>query len=231
MDFLDDFDDFDTPTDMCYDDAKTSTGRSTSSEDTTAKKTKQPSSRRKPRRRKRMLTGVSKQRRAANERERKRLQIINNAFIGLKDLLPLLPGEENISKIDVVKLASRTILLLKEILDDCDRKVENEEERSSCASSSCSGSIDSIEEDSSSVLSNFSQENQDFSFLLFPSDDIKFNAFGDSVDSGLGIPSPCISDSSSYTTSSKESSEFPFMEDDPIHDDDVFCKGPTMCLW
>ena len=181
-----------------------------------------------------MLTGVSKQRRAANERERKRLQIINSAFIGLKDLLPLLPGEENISKIDVVKLASRTILLLKQILDDCDRKASSDEDRSNCgSSSSCSSSYDSLESlDANSALDNFNRdfnENNDFSFLLFPSDDLKFDSFGGSIDSGLGIPSPCISDSSSYT-SSKESSEFPFMEDDPIHDDDVFCKGPTMCL-
>lgn len=229
MDFLTDLDDFDPSLEPNYEEDMLDS--ESVNEDLPVKKNKQ--SRRKPRRRKRMLTGVSKQRRAANERERRRLQIINGAFIGLKDLLPLLPGEENISKIEVVKLASRTISLLKQILDESDRKgeTESEEGRTSCSSSSCGGSLDSMDSlDASPSLGGFNQDTQDFSFLLFPSDDIKFDSFADSIDSGLGIPSPCISDSSSYT-SSKESTEFPFMEDDPINDDDVFCKGPTMCLW
>ena len=52
-------------------------------------------SKKKQRRKKRNLTGVSKQRRAANERERRRLNIINLAFKDLKSILPLYPGEEN----------------------------------------------------------------------------------------------------------------------------------------
>ncbi|XP_065053171.1 uncharacterized protein LOC135682280 [Rhopilema esculentum] len=227
MDILADFDDFSAELEPQFDMDESSQA----SDDLPSKKTKQ--TRRKPRRRKRMLTGVSKQRRAANERERRRLQIINNAFIGLKDLLPLLPGEENISKIEVVKLASRTILLLQEILDEDDQKRESEteESRSSCGSSyssrSCS-SIDSIESFETNTELDL-QDSHDFSYLLFPSDDMKLDPFGDSMDTGLSIPSPCISDSS-YTSSSKESSEFPFMEDDPMKDD-VFQKGPTMCLW
>ena len=227
MDFLADFDDFSSAFEPQFEMNEDSNQMT---EDLpTSKKSKQ--TRRKPRRRKRMLTGVSKQRRAANERERRRLQIINSAFIGLKDLLPLLPGEENISKIEVVKLASRTILLLKEILDDADRKSsgsESDELRSSCSSSTCGSSLDSLESlDTNNDLDL--QESQDFSFLLFPSDDIRLDPFGESVDSGLSIPSPCISDSS-CTSSSRESSEFPFLEDDPLRDD-VFYKGPTMCLW
>lgn len=74
----------------------------------------------KPRRRKRMLTGVSKQRRAANERERKRLQIINMAYKELKKALPLLPNEDNIPKIEIVRLATRTIRYLSDILNNID---------------------------------------------------------------------------------------------------------------
>lgn len=227
MDFLADLEDFSTALEPQFD----VDDSSQTSDELPSTKTKPM--RRKPRRRKRMLTGVSKQRRAANERERRRLQIINSAFIGLKDLLPLLPGEENISKIEVVKLASRTIMLLQEILDEDDQKRESEsdESRSSC-SSSCSTrspeSIDSLENlDTNTDLDL--QTNHDFSYLLFPSDDIRLDAFGETIDSGLSIPSPCISDSS-YTSSTRESSEFPFMEDDPMRDD-VFHKGPTMCLW
>lgn len=227
MDFLADLEEFSTALEPQFD----IDDSSQTSDDMPSKKTKQM--RRKPRRRKRMLTGVSKQRRAANERERRRLQIINSAFIGLKDLLPLLPGEENISKIEVVKLASRTIILLQEILDEDDQKRESEsdESRSSC-SSSCStrspGSIDSLENLDTNTNLDL-QNSHDFSYLLFPSDDIRLDPFGDSIDSGLSIPSPCISDSS-YSSSTRESSEFPFMEDDPLRDE-VFHKGPTMCLW
>ena len=71
-----------------------------------------------PRRRKRMLTGVSKQRRAANERERKRLQIINMAYKELKGNLPLFPNEVNIPKIEIVRLATRTIRYLSDILNN-----------------------------------------------------------------------------------------------------------------
>lgn len=73
-------------------------------------------SKKKQRRKKRNLTGVSKQRRAANERERRRLNIINLAFKDLKSILPLYPGEENISKIEIVRLATKTIKYLSDIL-------------------------------------------------------------------------------------------------------------------
>ena len=227
MDILAEFDDFSAALEPQFD----VDDSSHTSDELPSKKMKQ--TRRKPRRRKRMLTGVSKQRRAANERERRRLQIINNAFIGLKELLPLLPGEENISKIEVVKLASRTIMLLQEILDEDDQKreSESEESRSSCSSSCSTRSLESIDSlDNLDANTDFDlQNNHDFSYLLFPSDDIKLDPFGESIDSGLSIPSPCISDSS-YSSSTRETSEFPFMEDDPVGNE-VFQKGPTMCLW
>merc|ERR1719494_634782 len=92
-------------------------------------KSSESSKKKQPRRRKRMLTGVSKQRRAANERERKRLQIINDAFKKLKSILPLFPGEENISKIEIVRLASRTIKYLADIVD--------KDESGICTNSGC----------------------------------------------------------------------------------------------
>jgi len=227
MDILADFDDFSSTLEPQFDVDESSQ----TSDELPSKKMKQ--TRRKPRRRKRMLTGVSKQRRAANERERRRLQIINNAFIGLKELLPLLPGEENISKIEVVKLASRTIMLLQEILDEDDQKreSESEESRSSCSSSCSTRSLESIDSlDNLDSNPDFDLKNShDFSYLIFPSDDMKLDPFGESIDSGLSIPSPCISDSS-CSSSTRETSEFPFMEDDPVCNE-VFHKGPTMCLW
>lgn len=68
------------------------------------------------RRRKRMLTGVSRQRRAANERERRRIQGVNRAFVELKNALPL--GKSvDISKIDILRVATTWIDHLSKLLD------------------------------------------------------------------------------------------------------------------
>lgn len=68
------------------------------------------------RRRKRMLTGVSRQRRAANERERRRIQGVNQAFIDLKNALPL-AHTVDISKIDILRVATMWIDHLSKLLD------------------------------------------------------------------------------------------------------------------
>ena len=68
------------------------------------------------RRRKRMLTGVSRQRRAANERERKRIQGVNRAFEELKNALPVAKTED-ISKIDILRVATKWIDHLAKLLD------------------------------------------------------------------------------------------------------------------
>lgn len=80
------------------------------------------------RRRKRMLTGISKQRRLANERERKRLQVVNTAFVSLKNVLPLSSVDQKISRIEIVRLASRHIASLMQLLqhDEDLQGVENE---------------------------------------------------------------------------------------------------------
>ena len=80
-----------------------------------------PAGRRKlKRRRKRMLTGVSRQRRAANERERRRIQGVNRAFLELKNALPVSETAE-ISKIDILRVAIRWIEHLSELLDQDER--------------------------------------------------------------------------------------------------------------
>lgn len=78
------------------------------------------------RRRKRMLTGVSRQRRAANERERRRIQGVNRAFIELKNALPL-ANTVDISKIDILKVATKWIDHLSKLLDQ-DQNIHSEAE-------------------------------------------------------------------------------------------------------
>ncbi|CAH3126608.1 unnamed protein product [Pocillopora meandrina] len=76
------------------------------------------------RRRKRMLTGVSRQRRAANERERRRIQGVNQAFIDLKNVLPLAHSVD-ISKIDILRVATKWIDHLSKLLDQ-DQRINSE---------------------------------------------------------------------------------------------------------
>lgn len=76
------------------------------------------------RRRKRMLTGVSRQRRAANERERRRIQGVNRAFIELKNVLPV-ADTVDISKIDILRVATKWIDHLGKLLDQ-DQRIHSE---------------------------------------------------------------------------------------------------------
>ena len=63
---------------------------------------------RKPRRRKRhprrSFVQQVQQRHAANLRERKRMQSINDAFEGLRQHIPTLPYEKRLSKVDTLRL-------------------------------------------------------------------------------------------------------------------------------
>ena len=70
----------------------------------------------KHRRRGPRLTGVSKQRKSANARERNRVRVINNALETLRDLIPLLPTEKRPSKIETVRLAALYIHHMTELL-------------------------------------------------------------------------------------------------------------------
>ena len=79
-------------------------------------------SRKRKRRKKRMLTGVSRQRRAANARERRRIQGVNRAFVQLKNTLPL--AQIDISKIEILRLAVKWIDHLRTLLKDYDERKE-----------------------------------------------------------------------------------------------------------
>lgn len=137
-------------------------------------------SKKRPRRRKRMLTGVSKQRRAANERERKRLQIINMAYKELKGNLPLFPNEVNIPKIEIVRLATRTIRYLSDILNnsnDYENGLDSQAESSTSSyaymsENSSEGSVSSMGELPPDMKLEPLDSDLDVSNLLFQDDDI-----------------------------------------------------------
>ncbi|XP_019874234.1 pancreas transcription factor 1 subunit alpha [Aethina tumida] len=65
------------------------------------------------------------QRQAANLRERKRMQSINDAFEGLRAHIPTLPYEKRLSKVDTLKLAIGYINFLSELVRT-DRNSNNE---------------------------------------------------------------------------------------------------------
>lgn len=64
------------------------------------------------------------QRQAANLRERKRMQSINDAFEGLREHIPTLPYEKRLSKVDTLRLAIGYINFLAEIIDTEDGENE-----------------------------------------------------------------------------------------------------------
>ena len=78
--------------------------------------------RKKHRRRGPRLTGVSKQRKSANARERSRVRVINSAFETLRELIPLSPTEKRPSKIETVRLAALYIHHLTELLTNIGRR-------------------------------------------------------------------------------------------------------------
>ena len=59
---------------------------------------------------------VIQQRQAANMRERRRMQSINDAFEGLRAHIPTLPYEKRLSKVDTLKLAIGYINFLNELV-------------------------------------------------------------------------------------------------------------------
>lgn len=71
----------------------------------------------KARRRGPRLTGVSRQRRMANARERSRVQNLNAHIERLRDLIPLFPGEKKPSKTETIRLAAVYIACLTDILE------------------------------------------------------------------------------------------------------------------
>ena len=67
--------------------------------------------------RRRSTSHLSHQRQAANMRERRRMQSINDAFEGLRIQLPTLPYEKKISKVDTLKMAIAYINFLTDLLN------------------------------------------------------------------------------------------------------------------
>ncbi|MBN3302681.1 pancreas transcription factor 1 subunit alpha [Amia ocellicauda] len=70
-------------------------------------------------RRRRMRSEVEMQqlRQAANVRERRRMQSINDAFEGLRSHIPTLPYEKRLSKVDTLRLAIGYINFLSELVE------------------------------------------------------------------------------------------------------------------
>lgn len=70
----------------------------------------------KRKRRRPRLTGLSKQRQAANARERSRTHSVNSAFSALRVLIPTEPTDRKLSKIETLRLASSYIAHLGSML-------------------------------------------------------------------------------------------------------------------
>ncbi|XP_063837819.1 pancreas transcription factor 1 subunit alpha [Ostrinia nubilalis] len=77
---------------------------------------KRPECRRLHKRRSRCPQQQIQQRQAANLRERRRMQSINDAFEGLRAHIPTLPYEKRLSKVDTLKLAIGYISFLGELV-------------------------------------------------------------------------------------------------------------------
>ena len=78
----------------------------------------------KRRRRAQRLTGISKQRKLANARERKRVKVINDEIEILKSLLPLSPHSKKPTKTEVIWLAAEYIDELNKMLHKSEKKEE-----------------------------------------------------------------------------------------------------------
>lgn len=76
----------------------------------------QPQLKKKTKRRGRRLTGLSKQRRTANMRERNRVHVLNDCIDRLRELIPLFPNERKPSKTDTIRLAALYISHLTDLL-------------------------------------------------------------------------------------------------------------------
>lgn len=110
----------------------------------------------KPRRRGPRLTGVSKQRRVANARERKRVEILNMNIQILRHMIPLPPQDREPSKTEVIWLAVDYITELTKMLETADRWQAQLERVD--VDSLDSSSLDSLESLEDSPLFNFEGE-------------------------------------------------------------------------
>lgn len=81
-------------------------------------------SRKKPRRKPIRLTGVSQQRRKANERERRRVQTLNSRIEILRDHIPLPPLGKRPTNTEVIWMAATYIEFLTELLKKSEKPIE-----------------------------------------------------------------------------------------------------------
>ena len=81
-------------------------------------------SRKKPRRKPIRLTGVSQQRRKANERERRRVQTLNSHIEILRDHIPLPPLGKRPTNTEVIWMAATYIEFLTELLKKSEKPSE-----------------------------------------------------------------------------------------------------------
>ena len=94
----------------------------------------------KRKRRRPRLTGLSKQRQAANARERSRTHSVNSAFSALRVLIPTEPSDRKLSKIETLRLASSYIAHLGSMLvsgTQCPNVARTTAESSSSTSRVC----------------------------------------------------------------------------------------------
>lgn len=80
---------------------------------------------RKTKRRPPRLTGVSKQRKLANERERRRVHTLNTRIENLRDLIPLSPFEKRPTKTEVIWMAATYIKFLTDLLEKSDNSADS----------------------------------------------------------------------------------------------------------
>ncbi|EDO42925.1 predicted protein [Nematostella vectensis] len=79
----------------------------------------------KARRRGPRLTGVSKQRRLANARERNRVHILNTNIQVLRELIPLPPQEKEPTKTEIIWMAAKYIALLSDMVEQAPIEFED----------------------------------------------------------------------------------------------------------
>jgi len=96
---------------------ETSSAEATSTTILYSDESETPKSRRRRRNQRRPQYQQVQQRHAANLRERKRMQSINDAFEGLRHHIPTLPYEKRLSKVDTLRLTIGYINFLSEMVE------------------------------------------------------------------------------------------------------------------
>jgi len=91
------------------------------------------------------------QRQAANLRERKRMQSINDAFEGLRAHIPTLPYEKRLSKVDTLRLAIGYINFLSELVR-ADKANANSENGTNANGPSVTGLTHPVKEEPKKII-------------------------------------------------------------------------------